>query len=241
VVGIHPSVLSLARFTYSCVFSDGPEIAPGGLIGNPSAVTNPASSTAGNGGAHGSGGPTQYPATSSSSSFVAPTQIVGGSSNTGAIVGGVVGGIAAISIVAAAIFFYLRRRHSSAPPAPYESQPAMDEIQQPLSRELASPPISVESPGTPQNPMRIYVRVFRVFVAVACVLILDSFLGYAQNPNDPTTFPGYQEAPPVPVSPVSTNLPIYSPYTDGTGTGNNLATMQITRPQAHGYHGLPTV
>ncbi|KAI0246208.1 hypothetical protein BJV78DRAFT_1256859 [Lactifluus subvellereus] len=58
-------------------------------------------------------------------------------------------------------------------------------------------------PGTPASPMKLY------------------------DPNDPTTFPGFQGA-----GQVHTGVPV-APY-----GGNTLANMQTSRPQ--GYHGLPT-
>jgi len=151
-----------------------------------------------------------------------------------------VGGVAVISLAAIAIFFFRRQRRPEAP-APVApsffgaSQPPMDEIQQPLTMDdrytTSSVPGTIGSsiPGTPGATMRIY------------------------DPNDPSTFPGYQGIPQTPASPQGT-VPSFNGYQGvpetptspplGTvpsfnGTGNSLATMQTSRPQ--GYHGLPTV
>jgi hypothetical protein len=149
------------------------------------------------------------------------------SSNMGAIVGGAVGGVVVIALAAIAIGFFMRSRRSKAPApvAPpfvgaYQPPPAMDEIQQPLTMDdgytMSSNPGTIGSsmPGTPVTQMRIY------------------------NPNDPSTFPGYQGSgyQGLPQSPA---MPPEGPVPSLNGTGNSLATMQTSRPQ--GYHGLPTV
>jgi len=155
-----------------------------------------------------------------------PTPTPKSNSNIGAIVGGVVGGVAVIALAAIAIVFFLRRRSSdapapAAPPIVGAFQPPMDEIQQPLTMDdgytvSSSIPGTIGSsmPGTPVAPMRIY------------------------DPNDPSTFPGYQasEYQGVPQTPA---MPSQGPVPSLNGTGNSLATMQTSRPQ--GYHGLPTV
>jgi hypothetical protein len=140
----------------------------------------------------------------------------------GIIVGGAVGGVVVIALAAIAIGFFLRQRRSEAPasvapPFVGASQPHMDEIQQPLTMDdgyTSSIPGTIGSsmPGTPLSPMRIY------------------------NPNDPSTFPGYQgpEYQGVPQTPAT---PPQGPVPSANGTGNSLATMQT----AQGYHGLPTV
>jgi len=58
------------------------------------------------------------------------------------------------------------------------------------------------------------------------LLILFSF----QDPNDPTTFPGYRPGAETLAPPGQ--VPI-------TGAGNTLADVQTARPGE--YHGLPTV
>jgi len=154
-----------------------------------------------------------YPTSTSPSSDSSPSSSpTGNSSNVGAIAGGAAGGIVAVSIAGLAVFLYLRRR---GPRTAYASvalnssqqqqqqQAYMGEVRQPLTDDGAIAP----SPSTtPVTPMRLY------------------------DPNDPTTFPGYQPAETL--APPG-QVPI-SPY---TGAGNNLANMQT----AHGYHGLPTV
>jgi len=51
----------------------------------------------------------------------------------------------------------------------------------------------------------------------------------AQNPDDPTTFPGYQEVPGVSAQP---------PPSTHNATETPLANVQTSLPQ--GYRGLPT-
>ncbi|KAI9436123.1 hypothetical protein F5148DRAFT_25456 [Russula earlei] len=188
----------------SFAVGDSPEIGPGALIGNPSGSTSTART-----GTITAGSPSNTN-TGSNSSLPTPSP-TGSSSNTGAIAGGVVGGIAAISIAALAMFFYFRRRGTHEPSSTTavgnSSQPYMGQIQPSLADEETVVPSSL--PGTPVTPMKLY------------------------DPNDPTTFPGYQ--------PVAQTLgaPMQVPVAPYVGTGNTLANMQISRPQ--GYHGLPTV
>jgi hypothetical protein len=203
----------------SFAVGDSPEQAPGAVLGA-SGATGSASGT------H-SGATSSLPGESSSA--VKPTSSSTSkksSSNLGAIVGGAVGGVVVIALAAVAIVFFLRRRSSDgpapvAPPAVGAYQPPMDEIQQPLTMDdgftmASSIPGTIGSsmPGTPVSPMRIY------------------------DPNDPSTFPGYQtpEYQAVPQAPAT---PPQGPVPSLNGTGNSLATMQTSRPQ--GYHGLPTV
>jgi hypothetical protein len=81
----------------------------------------------------------------------------------------------------------------------------------------------------------MYVFRAQLPVALLCVLVACAFLSIlffdAQNPNDPSTFPG-QGVPQTPATP-------QGPVPSLNGTGNSLATMQTSQPQ--GYHGLPTV
>jgi hypothetical protein len=100
----------------------------------------------------------------------------GGSSNAGAIAGGIVAGALVISITAAIIIFYLRRRHPTASSASTSQAPL--EVQQPLTPEVTFPSNSALRPEPPVTPMRLYVRGFRAFAVVACVLMFGSlFLG----------------------------------------------------------------
>ncbi|KAH9955848.1 hypothetical protein BC827DRAFT_827384 [Russula dissimulans] len=125
-------------------------------------------------------------------------------SNAGAIAGGVVGGIAAASIAGLAAYYYLRRRRRQ------KERPSSDSVEfdpsEPHMGEAGQPPTD---DGTPIAPMKLY------------------------DPNDPTTFPGYQ--------PTAETLaaPGQVPILSHTGAGNTLANMQTAQPQ--GYHGLPTV
>jgi hypothetical protein len=61
-------------------------------------------------------------------------------------------------------------------------------------------------------------------------LYSPSFL-YVQDPDDPTTFPGYQGPDPVPKA--HTQVPAVS------NTGSTLVNMKTSQPQGH--HGFPTV
>jgi hypothetical protein len=246
--------LSLFSLTIQCLtptsfLLDSPEQAPGAVLGA-SGATGSASGT------H-SGATSSLPGESSSA--VKPTSSSTSkksSSNLGAIVGGAVGGVVVIALAAVAIVFFLRRRSSDgpapvAPPAVGAYQPPMDEIQQPLTMDdgftmASSIPGTIGSsmPGTPVSPMRIYVRVScpitsRVSVcAYRLRFLTHSFFFDTQDPNDPSTFPGYQtpEYQAVPQAPAT---PPQGPVPSLNGTGNSLATMQTSRPQ--GYHGLPTV
>lgn len=160
------------------------------------------------------------------------------------------GGVVVIGAIAAiAIGLSLRSRRSGAqapvaPPVVGASQPPMDEIQQPLTMDDGYPASSISGtigssmPGTPVAPMRFYVRVSCQVTRRASMcahrmrFLIHSFFFDAQNPNDPSTFPGYQGVPQTPATP-------QGPVPSLNGTGNSLATMQTSQPQ--GYHGLPTV
>ncbi|KAH9964232.1 hypothetical protein BC827DRAFT_1266025 [Russula dissimulans] len=188
---------------------DGTELAPGEAISLGSSASTGTTGSRTTPTTANSPYPTSTSPSSDSSPSSSPTSH---SSNVGAIAGGAAGGVAAVSIAGLAVFLYLRRR---GPRTAYASvalnssqqqqqQPYMGEVGRPLTDDGAIAP----SPSTtPVTPMRLY------------------------DPNDPTTFPGYQPsgealAPPgqVPISPYA-------------GAGNTLANMQT----AHGYHGLPTV
>jgi hypothetical protein len=69
-----------------------------------------------------------------------------------------------------------------------------------------------------------------------CVLICYFLLSY-KDPDDPTTFPGYQGGP------LSQVIPSQVPVSSDIGTRNTLANAQTSLPQAGagGYHGHPTV
>ncbi|KAH9973132.1 hypothetical protein BGW80DRAFT_286807 [Lactifluus volemus] len=143
--------------------------------------------------------------TSSSSSSI------GGSSKVGAIAGGVAGGLVAVSAAALVIFFFLWRRrpqlgqHTA---AVYGGtpQPIMEQVQSPPPDDGAFVPPSL--PTTPTTPIKLY------------------------DPNDPTTFPGYQGTVPAPAAGVYTDVP-------NMYTGSTVASTQTSRQL--GYHGFPPV
>jgi hypothetical protein len=247
-------------FTPTSCILDTPEQAPGVLLGSSGATVSATGGATSSLFGETSSAVNPTSGTSSSSSPASKS-----SSNTGAIVGGVVGGVAVISLAAIAIFFFRRQRRPEAP-APVApsvfgaSQPPMDEVQQPLTMDdrytTSSFPGTIGSsiPGTPGATMRIYVSV-SCRCASMC-RVRSSYPFDTQDPNDPSTFPGYQGIPQTPASPQGT-VPSFNGYQgvpetptspplgivpsfNGTnGTGNSLATMQTSRPQ--GYHGLPTV
>ncbi|KAH9973121.1 hypothetical protein BGW80DRAFT_1252422 [Lactifluus volemus] len=145
----------------------------------------------------------------SSPTYTSPPSSSSGksSSNVGAIAGGVAGGVVAVSAAALLLFFFLRRRR----PPVYDGAPP------PLMGQVQSPPpedgsfMSPSLPMTPATPMKLY------------------------DPNDPTTFPGYQGTSPALAAEDYTEVPnVY--------TGSTLATVASTQPsRPPGYHGLPTV
>ena len=243
--------------TPTTCFLDSPEQAPGAILGS-SGVTVSASGTHAVGATSppvsepsSAVKPTSSPTSKSSSNTGA---IVGG------VVGGLlIISLAAVAIV----FFLRRRRQEApavTPPVVGTSQPPMDEIQQPLRMDdgyagyaSSSTPGTIGTPSIPGTigtssmpplaPMRIYVRVSCPIIrrssmcADRMFVLAQSFFFFfffdTQDPNDPTTFPGYQEVPQSPATPPQGAVPSLS------GTGNSLATMQTSRAQ--GYNGLPTV
>ncbi|KAH9973128.1 hypothetical protein BGW80DRAFT_286726 [Lactifluus volemus] len=185
----------------SLTVGDLPEVLPGEMISD---WTNVSTFSV---------GPSSTATASSSSSISSSQQTVtstspssstgssgGSSSNIGAIAGGAAGGVVAVSTAAFIVFFFLRRRRAQQPPpgaTVYDGtpQPLMGQVQLPQPDERAFIPPSL--PTIPTTPMRLY------------------------DPNDPTTFPGYQGTVP--------NM--YS--------GSTVASMQPSRRL--GYQGLPTV
>ncbi len=79
--------------------------------------------------------------------------------------------------------------------------------------------------------MRLYVRVFVLYpplrVCVCSPRVLCCNLFDTQDPNDPTTFPGYQGVP--------------EPQSLGTSPQGPDALVSLQTSQQPGYHGLPTV
>jgi len=134
----------------------------------------------------------------------------GGSSNTGAIVGGVVGGIAAICIAVVAILYQQRR---SQPPA---VQPVLADVVE--SKVLSSPPEAPEEGTTAPSSLSGSPAAMKLY-----------------DPNDPTTFPGYQ------ADLHSPDIPSQVTMSSNIGSGNAVANAQTTQPHAGGYHGHPIV
>ena len=142
-----------------------------------------------------------------------------------AIVGGVIGGIAAITIIIVAIF-YLRRRRSLGLSKSAEStgidasQPHMDEISRPAAT------------------MKLYVSYVFVNPRLSVFITYSNFSLFpcAKNPDDPTTFPGYQDN-------AQLDVPPQVPTSSHVESGSNLLKGQTSLPQPAGYHGLtiPTV
>jgi len=195
---------------------DTPELAPGAAISSSSSTSSGTTSSRTVPNPSATSENPSSPLSSSSSSPSPSPASHSSSSNVGAIAGGAAGGVAAIAIAGFAVFFYRSRRspkgpsYTTAASNSPQQQPFMGKLGQSMLDDGAISP----SPSTPVTSMRLY------------------------DPNDPTTFPGYQ--PPemlIPPGPVP-----FSPYTGGGGGGgggaeNTLANMQT----AHGYHGLPTV
>ncbi|KAH9005416.1 hypothetical protein EDB86DRAFT_1441566 [Lactarius hatsudake] len=206
---------NLWNATTAFVVGDTPEIQPGSLIGTGTATTASASgkessttSTASRSGFTSS--------STSSSPSPTPTSSSGSKSNTGAIAGGVAGGVVAVAAVVGLLFFFLRRRpRPQAPSAAFvvdgttPPPSAGQHMSQVHQVQMHSDDGNSYVPGTPVTPMKFY------------------------DPNDPSTYPGYQSVPSTP----DVQVPV-APY-EGSLNGNTLASMQTTRPQ--GYHGLPTV
>ena len=151
-------------------------------------------------------------------------------SNTGAIVGGAIGGSVSVVAISIAVSVICQRRRSLTPPPGIgKSQPLMDETKQLLKKGGANMGLSLHvtslAPWTPGDPMTLYVRIFipdpppRSSVLITCTIFL--FFD-TQDPNDPTTYPAYQ-----------------GDLQSHNGTRSNLANMQTSRPEGHGYHGFP--
>ncbi|KAN0114319.1 hypothetical protein V8E52_006815 [Russula decolorans] len=195
---------------------DFPEPAPGAILGH-STATASVLSTSSASSLFGEPSSTVKPASGASS------PIPNSSTNTDVIVGATVGGVVAISLVVL-IGIFLRRRRPEAliPVAPpvvglRASQPPMDEIQQPLTMDNGYTTSSASIPGT----------VSRTSMPGASVAPVRN------DPNYPSTFPGYQGVPQTPATPPQGAVP------SSNTTGNALATTQTSWQQ--GYHGFPTV
>jgi hypothetical protein len=145
------------------------------------------------------------------------------SSNAGAIAGGVVGGVVAVAAAVLAIFFWKRKKPLQPRPASFMVDDASQaENRAPISDDSTYVPPS--NPASPSSMMKFYVRVYMSSLGVY-FLMLPPFFTYAQDPNDPATFPGFRAVPHSP------DIPSVVSYT--------LANPENSLPQ--GYHGLPTV
>ena len=217
---------------------DSPEIGAGTILGPSGPSTSSSTGT-----------------TSSSSSTSPAAHIHSNSSNTGAIAGGVVGGIGAISILIAALFFgrrFYRQRGWGRQPTP-PTPSAIDERPSGFNSLMDQVPRSMSGPGTIASSLPDMASIQRpyvcVFVAPASLLCVHVFCLYcnAQDPDDPTTFPGYQgpgyQGPSPP--------PMYNPYSQighespSTSSGKNTYAVAPAARNSQGtglgYSGLPEV
>ncbi|KAF8465590.1 hypothetical protein DFH94DRAFT_354245 [Russula ochroleuca] len=121
--------------------------------------------------------------------------------------GAIAGGVVGgVAVIAAAIAAIFYLRRRSRATSAVSAGVGASQSQQPLSDEVV-PPSSSGSPTT----MRFY------------------------DPNDRTTFPGYQG------SPHSPDILSQAPMSSYIGTRSTLGNTQTSLPQAMGYHGHPTV
>lgn len=154
----------------------------------------------------------------------------GGSSAVGPVTGLVVGCILAALIAVAVIVFYRRRRSRAA--AAESAGVSASNPQPPLSDEGTAGPSSLS--GSPIK-MRLYVRVFEPRMRPLC-----HFLPFTstQDPNDPSTFPGYQG------DRHTQDIPPQVTMSSNIISGNTVSNTQTSLPhegRARGYHGLPIV
>ena len=194
---------SILHSAISDVFSDTPEAAPGAVLGTQT-TTSTGTSTS----------------TSESTTPPGPVKKLG----AGAIAGIISG---AVAIVAAGLaIFWWRRKRTQAVVDGGALQAPVDGSRLPVSNNGVYMPLSQLDPETPTAiPMRLYVR--PSMSPSRSVYVLMPFLSYLQDPNDPTTFPGFQGPQGAMASPnESENTP-------------PTANMQTSWPQ--GYHGYPIV
>jgi hypothetical protein len=107
-----------------------------------------------------------------------------------------------------------------------------------VSASQPQSPADEVAPSLSGSPitMKFYVRDFGFCVELVCSHVLF-FFPY-KDPDDPTTYPGYQG------DPHSQDIPSQVTMSSNIGTGNTLADTQSSIPQAglaRGYHGLPIV
>ncbi|KAH9955177.1 hypothetical protein BGW80DRAFT_1396266 [Lactifluus volemus] len=165
--------------TQSLAVGDLPEVLGGEMI-NPGTSTSISTSSSSSTSSVVTSSQTMGSATSSSTPGTG-----GSSSNVRAISGGIAGGLVALSAAALITFFFLRRRRvQQGPPASVfdgTPQPVMGQVQSPPPDDGAFVPPSLPAAST--TPMRLY------------------------DPNDPTTFPGYQGTVPAHAPEVYTEVP----------------------------------
>jgi hypothetical protein len=231
--GMHlPLGLFFGRFTPTLYCIDNPEIASGALIGNPGSATTAATPSTPTGSSTDTSSADPFPFTSLPPLPSSISVSFGSNLNVGAVVGGSVGGITVIAITIFAIFYMRRQRRPKAPSAAFvidvddSSQSHKDEVK-PLSSDGGTP-VPSSTAEAPLTPMRLYVSVSAPSLR-SCMLISLFFL-CAQDPDDPTTFPGYQAAL---LAPEVVSQTTFSPYSATADT------MHSSGPP--GYHGLPTV
>jgi len=207
---------------------DSPEALPGAVLGAATSST----SVAGAGHVTTTLGASTRVAGSPSSATSGVTGSSGkssgsGSSNTAAIAGGAAGGVVGLAIIGALLFYFLKRRQPpKAPSAAFvadgstATQPVAQMSQ--LAPPLPSDDGSTYAPGTPVTPVKLY------------------------NPNDPTTYPGYQSLPTTPDVPahaavsyegsLNRNSLNASPPNGNPLNGNTLGNMQST-PNGNTFNG----
>jgi hypothetical protein len=91
------------------------------------------------------------------------------------------------------------------------------------------------------SPVKLYVRFFILFLE-PCFMYTHTYT-FFQNPNDPSTYLGYQK---VPTTDVQVPAVPYEAGLNGNTLGGNMlgGNTLANRQTAHtvgGYHGLPTV
>ena len=208
-----PCLLSFLVTVSPRVLIDFPQLSPGSNISPSSVSVTPTSSS--------------VSPTSSYTTSPTPSPSEGSNSenntkqNTAAVAGGVIGGLGAITVAGFAVFFWLRRR-SQAPPAESAGVGA-SQPQPSLPDEVALLPLA-ESPIT-----KFYVRAF------VPSYVTPFPIPYTQDPNDPTTFPGYKSSPRL------QGIPSQVSISSNVGSRNTLPNTQTSLPRARKYYGLPIV
>ncbi|KAI9459698.1 hypothetical protein BJY52DRAFT_356725 [Lactarius psammicola] len=128
-------------------------------------------------------------------------------SNTGAIVGGVVGGVVAVAATAGLVFIFRRRRRH-----------ARAQLATSVVNNASPPPSASQMTHVPTMPSYGHTS--------------DSLRGSYYDPDNPSTYPEHQGVP-TSTSDMNPSVVSHNEHLNG----NNIASMQTSRPQ--GYHGLP--